>query len=177
MNQKKFGPLSVDQIQKVLPHRHPFLLVDRILEIHSSTDSNESPPSAELGARVIAIKNITFNEPCFQGHFPGFAIFPGVLIIEAMAQTSCFSLYPSMIHDLERITRHFQCVLVGVDSTRFRRPVVPGDTLQIEAELTKKRGKLFGFQCRGLVNGQVVSEAEILANLMVSTNHEEIAKS
>jgi 3-hydroxyacyl-[acyl-carrier-protein] dehydratase len=160
--------LNVNQIQRFLPHRAPFLLVDRILEIQTNGNLDQPPPYAPIGTRVIAIKNVSFNEPYFQGHFPGFAIVPGVLVIETMAQVASFSVYPSMSKDLDRFARQFQCILVGIDGARFRRPVIPGDSLRIETEVTKRRGKLWAFQCSVSVEGQRVAEAEILANLISS---------
>jgi 3-hydroxyacyl-[acyl-carrier-protein] dehydratase len=162
--------LNINQIQRFLPHRSPFLLVDRILEIHAVGDLDAPPPVAQVGTRVVGLKNVSFNEPYFQGHFPGFAILPGVLIIETMAQVASFSVYPSLEKDLDRLAREFQCILVGVDSARFRKPVVPGDTLRIETEVTKCRGKLWAFQCTASVEGQKVAEAEILANLVSSSS-------
>jgi 3-hydroxyacyl-[acyl-carrier-protein] dehydratase len=161
--------LNVNQIQRFLPHRSPFLLVDRILEIHPVGNLDAPPPVAEVGTRVVGLKNVSFNEPYFQGHFPGFAILPGVLILESMAQVASFSVYPNMAKDIDRLSREFQCILVGVDSARFRKPVVPGDTLRIETEVTKCRGKLWAFQCTALVENQKVAEAEILANLVASS--------
>jgi 3-hydroxyacyl-[acyl-carrier-protein] dehydratase len=158
--------LNVNQIQRFLPHRSPFLLVDRILEIHPVGDLDQPFPYAPVGTKVVAIKNVSFNEPYFQGHFPGFAILPGVLIVEIMAQSASFSVYPNIVRDLDRLARDFQCILVGVDGARFRKPVVPGDTLRIETEVSKQKGKLWGFQCSAFVDGQKVAEAELLANLM-----------
>ena len=143
------------EIQSILPHRYPFLLVDRIREL-------------DPDRRIVGIKNVTINEPFFQGHFPQFSIMPGVLIIEAMAQVSSLALYPYLAKDIDRLARDFQCVLVGVDGARFRRPVVPGDLLRIESVITKMRGKLWGFQCKATVDGQVVAEADILANLIAN---------
>lgn len=161
--------LDINQIQRFLPHRFPFLFVDRILEIHFAGPLDHPPPFAPVGTRVVALKNITVNEPYFQGHFPGYAIVPGVLLLETMAQVASFSVYPSMAQDLEQLTRDFQCILVGIDSARFRKPVVPGDCLRIETEVTKCRGKLWAFRCVVLVEGQKVAEAEILANLIASS--------
>jgi 3-hydroxyacyl-[acyl-carrier-protein] dehydratase len=164
--------LNVDQIQKYLPHRAPFLLVDRVLEIHPTGDLSDLGPGNKVGTRVSALKNLSFNEPFFQGHFPGFAIMPGVLLIETMAQTASFSLYPYFLHnsggDIARLARSFQCILVGVDSARFRRPAVPGDTLRVETTVTKCRGKLWGFQCTISVDGQRVADADIMANLVAN---------
>ena len=166
--------LNINQIQRFLPHRSPFLLVDRILEIHPKGNPDLPPPSAGVGTRVVGIKNVSFNEPYFQGHFPGFAIVPGVLIVETMAQVASFSVYPNMAKDIDRLAREFQCILVGVDGARFRKPVVPGDTLRIETEVTKCRGKLWAFQCTVTVNGQCVAEAELLANLVAQSGQENV---
>jgi 3-hydroxyacyl-[acyl-carrier-protein] dehydratase len=157
--------LDVNQIQKFLPHRAPFLLVDRILEIHSVG-------YADIGTRVVGLKNVTFNEPHFQGHFPKFAIMPGVLLIETLAQVASFSVYPNIVHDLDRFASYFQCILVGVDRARFRKPVVPGDCLKVESEVVKCRGKIWAFQCSASVDGQKVVEAELLANLVTTAPSE-----
>lgn len=165
--------LDMNQIQKFLPHRSPFLLIDRVLEIKLGGSLDGAPPCAPLGTRVVAIKNVSYNEPYFQGHFPEYPIVPGVLIVETMAQTACFSIYPSMEKQLDLLQGQFQCILVGVDGARFRKPVVPGDTLRIETEVVKCRGRLWAFQCTALVDGQKVAEAEILANIIAGTQSEE----
>lgn len=162
--------LGADQIRKYIPHRAPFLLVDRILEIHHKSDlKSVSSSDDKEGIQVVGIKNVTYNEPFFQGHFPNFSIMPGVLIIESMAQVASFSLYPFLEHDLERIARDFQCILVGVDKVRFRRPVVPGDTLRIETVVKKCRGKIWMFDAIATVDGQKVAEAELMANLILQS--------
>src|SRR6185312_10973169 len=137
--------LNVDQIQKYLPHRAPFLMIDRVLDIKPNGDLSDRSNANMMGIQVVAQKNLSFNEPFFQGHFPGFAIFPGVLMIEAMAQAASFSLYPYVENDLPRFTREFQCILVGVDSVRFRRPAVPGDSIKLQTTVTKCRGRLWAF--------------------------------
>jgi 3-hydroxyacyl-[acyl-carrier-protein] dehydratase len=165
--------LNINQIQQFLPHRSPFLLIDRILDIQPLGNQDEPPPSAGLGTRVVALKNVTFNEPYFQGHFPTFSIVPGVLLLETMAQAASFSVYPSFIKHKDRLTsRDFQCILVGIDKARFRKPVVPGDTMKIETEVVKSRSMLWGFQCVISVEGQKVAEAEILANLISSSRND-----
>jgi 3-hydroxyacyl-[acyl-carrier-protein] dehydratase len=128
-----------------------------------------------VGTKVVALKNVSFNEAYFQGHFPGFAIVPGVLIMESMAQTASFSLYPHMRSELEKYRGKFQCILVGVEGARFRRPVVPGDTLRIESVVTKTRGRLWAFQCVATVDGQKAAEAEILANLVLDDSLKQAA--
>ena len=165
--------LNIQEVRQFLPHRTPFLLVDRILEIHpvfGSAESSESRdgniPSAGVGTRVVGLKNVTFNEPYFQGHFPEYPILPGVLMLETMAQVASFSIYPILKRSGVDFSRGFQCILAGIDSARFRKPVGPGDTLRIETQVTKSRGgKLYAFECVALVDGQKVSEAEILAHL------------
>lgn len=160
--------LNIDQIRKFLPHRAPFLLVDRVLEIHptGNLDVLEAAPD-KVGTRVVALKNVSFNEPFFPGHFPDFSIMPGVLIVEAMAQTASFSVYPYMERDLERLASQFQCILVGVDGARFRRPVIPGDSIRIESTVIRARGRLWSFKVEATVDGQKAAEAEILANLVL----------
>src|SRR3954468_24299148 len=113
--------LNVDQIQRFLPHRHPFLMVDRISSIEPVGDlSNFTFDQSKVGIKVSGLKAVSFNEPWFQGHFPGFAIMPGVMILEAMAQVASFSIYPYMQDDISRLSRQFEVILVGVDSVRFR---------------------------------------------------------
>lgn len=153
-------------IRKFLPHRYPFLLVDRVLSIEPKGDLTNTKGSEEkIGTRVLAQKNVSFNEPMFQGHFPDYAIFPGVLTVEAMAQTASFAAYPFLIDNPEQMAAGFSVILLGVDDVRFRRPVVPGDVLKIEAVLEKCRGTIWGFKCEVTVDGAKVAEARILANL------------
>lgn len=156
--------LNIDQIRRYLPHRAPFLLVDRVVDIIPVGDTGNTAQN-KVGTRVIAMKNISYNEPWVVGHFPEFSIFPGVLIIEAMAQASSFSLYPYYENDIEGLARDFRLILVGVEDVRFRKPVIPGDCLMIETKVMKQRGKLWVFKAEASVDGQRVAEAEILANL------------
>ena len=155
--------LNIEQIKGYLPHRPPFLLVDRVLEIHPSGDIRDLSHREKVGTRVVALKNVSFNEPHFQGHFPEYAIMPGVLVIEAMAQTACFSIYPQMQMAVDK-PKQVQCLLVGVDNVRFRRPTVPGDQLRIESLVTKARGRVWAFHCEVSVDGNKIAEADILAN-------------
>jgi 3-hydroxyacyl-[acyl-carrier-protein] dehydratase len=164
--------LNIERIREFLPHRAPMLLVDRVLEIVPTGDLSSPLAAADKeGTRVVAIKNISFNEPAFRGHFPEFPLFPGVLILETMAQAGCFSLYPYMAKEMAapkeygRTKHDFQCILVGVENARFRKQVVPGDCLRIEAVLKKCRKHMWVFECKGLVDGQLVAEADILANV------------
>jgi len=161
--------LGPDKIMQFLPHRYPFLLVDRVLEIIPTSKPNDMNwDASKVGTRVRAIKNITINEPFFQGHFPGQPIAPGVLLVEMMAQVGSFAVFPYVEEHLKRYPRDFGCVLVGIDGARFRRPVTPGDTLLIEAEVSKCRGRLWGFKCSISTEGKVVAEAEVLANLVLT---------
>jgi len=140
--------LTVEEIQKLLPHRYPFLLVDRIVEYVA-------------GERAVGIKNVTFNEPQFQGHFPGRAIMPGVLIVEAMAQVGGVVLMqrPEVQGKLS--------LFAGMDKVRFRRPVVPGDQLVMTVELLCVKQRRFGkMQARAEVNGQLASEGELMFSLV-----------
>ena len=136
-------------LMKLLPHRYPFLMIDRIIEI----DGDDS---------AIGVKNVTINEPHFLGHFPGQPVMPGVLIVEAMAQTAgaiCIraagASKPSLVYFLT------------IDGAKFRKPVVPGDQLRIQVKKLKKRGNLLKFACEGLVDGSKVAEAEIQAMMVV----------
>ena len=137
--------LTIHEIMKILPHRYPMLLVDRVLEI-------------EDGKRIVGIKNVTANEPFFQGHFPGAPVMPGVLIVEAMAQCGAI-LFLRNIADREQKLFLFG----GVDKARFRRPVVPGDQLRLECELVQRRGNSVKIRGTATVDGNVVAEAEMLS--------------
>ncbi len=136
---------NVVEIMKFLPHRYPFLLVDRIIELE--------PP------RIVGLKNVTINEEFFQGHFPGAPVMPGVLILEAMAQVAGVLLYREMPEeDKSRKLIYF----TGVEGAKFRRPVVPGDQIRIEAELIYRRNSFGKVSCRALVEGKLVAEAQEL---------------
>ncbi len=143
--------LTVTEIQKIIPHRYPFLLVDRILEI-------------EPGKRAIGVKNISANEPFFQGHFPGQPVMPGVLMIEGMAQTGAVLLY-QLLPD-----RHSKLIVfAGIDNTRFRRQVIPGDTVTYEVEITRLRSMSSRMIGRALVDGDVAVEAEFMSFIVDRT--------
>jgi 3-hydroxyacyl-[acyl-carrier-protein] dehydratase len=140
--------IEINEIMKILPHAYPFLLVDRIIEI-------------EPGKRIVGIKNVTYNEPFFPGHFPGHPIMPGVLIVEAMAQTAGVLAFKSMPEQEQGKPVFF----MGIDHARFRRPVVPGDQLRLELDITKHRQSIWGFKGKALVDGKAAAEAELLAML------------
>ena len=140
--------IEIREIMKILPHAYPFLLVDRILEM-------------EAGKRIVGIKNVTYNEPFFPGHFPGRPIMPGVLIVEAMAQTAGILIYQS----IDEESRRKPALFLGMDNVKFRKPVIPGDQLRLEVEITKHRQSIWGFKGKALVDGKLVAEAELLAML------------
>ena len=137
---------DIRRIMEYLPHRYPFILVDRILELVP----NE---------RIVGLKNVTINEPFFQGHFPGEPVMPGVLIIEAMAQVGGVMAYASLEEGQEGKLIYF----MGIDKARFRRRVVPGDQLIFEMTLLKKRAGLFKMAGKANVDGVLVAEAEVMA--------------
>ncbi|MGF1512814.1 MAG: 3-hydroxyacyl-ACP dehydratase FabZ [Elainellaceae cyanobacterium] len=140
--------LAVEEIQKLLPHRYPFSLVDRIIDY--------TP-----GKRAVGLKNVTFNEPHFQGHFPGRPIMPGVLIVEAMAQVGGIVL--TQLPDVPEGLLMF----AGIDKVRFRRPVVPGDQLLMTVDLLSVKRRRFGkMQGRATVEGQLAAEGELMFSLV-----------
>jgi 3-hydroxyacyl-[acyl-carrier-protein] dehydratase len=139
---------DVKWIQEVLPHRYPFLLVDRVLEL-------------EPGKRIVAIKNVTVNEEYFLGHFPGHPVMPGVLLLEALAQAGGVLL----LHDMPDRTKKL-LYFTGIERARFRRPVVPGDQVRLEIDILNLRATFCRLQAKALVDGKLAAEA-ILSSAMV----------
>ena len=138
--------MDVNEIRQDLPHRYPFLLVDRVTEL--------TP-----GESIVAYKNVSINEPFFNGHFPGHPVMPGVLVVEAMAQAAGVLGFRTMNKRAEDDSLYY---LVGADDLRFKRPVVPGDRLQLEARIISERRGLWKFECKASVDGELVSSATIL---------------
>ena len=138
--------MDVNEIRQILPHRYPFLLVDRIVELEPE--------------RIVGIKNVTVNEPFFAGHFPDFPVMPGVLIVEAMAQTAGVLVLRSIPERDSKIV-----FLVSVDAARFRKPVVPGDQLRIEMNMLRRKGSVAKMSGRVTVDGVLVAEAEVMCKL------------
>jgi 3-hydroxyacyl-[acyl-carrier-protein] dehydratase len=138
--------LDINQIKAILPHRYPFLLVDRIVELEPE--------------RIVGIKQVTANEPFFQGHFPDFPVMPGVLIVEAMAQTAGVLVLKSIPDRASKLV-----LLVAVENARFRRPVVPGDTLRMEIKVLKRKASVAKMAGIATVDGLVVAEAEVMCKL------------
>ena len=138
--------IEIEEIQQYLPHRYPFLLVDRVIEI-------------ELGKYIKACKNVTTNEPFFMGHFPGKQVMPGVLILEAMAQASGILGFKTLEKKPEEGSIYY---FVGADSLRFKRPAVPGDQIILESKVITDKKGIWKFDCNASVEGDMVAEATIL---------------
>jgi 3-hydroxyacyl-[acyl-carrier-protein] dehydratase len=139
--------MDIDEIKRTIPHRYPFLLVDRVIE-------------CDMESRIVGIKNVTTNEPFFQGHFPEYPIMPGVLIIEALAQVAC-------ILALKKLKKegHGSVFFTGIDGAKFRQPVRPGDQLRLELEKIKQRGTLFRFKGSAFVEDKLAAECTLQAML------------
>jgi 3-hydroxyacyl-[acyl-carrier-protein] dehydratase len=138
--------LDINEIRAILPHRYPFLLVDRIIELDSE--------------RIVGIKNVTLNEPFFIGHFPDFPVMPGVLVVEAMAQVAGVLVLKSIPDRDKKLV-----LLAAIENARFRRPVVPGDTLRLEMTVVKRKASVAKMAGRATVDGLLVAEAEVLCKL------------
>jgi len=146
------GAMDIRKIMEVLPHRYPFLLVDRVDEL-------------ELGRRIVATKCVTINEPFFQGHFPGRPIMPGVLLIEAMAQAGGILAYKTAEAGATEALGRKLTYFMGIDKAKFRRPVEPGDILRFEVTVIQERPPYWRLQGRAYVDGKLVCEAELKAKL------------
>ncbi|WP_092787491.1 3-hydroxyacyl-ACP dehydratase FabZ [Rhodospira trueperi] len=141
--------IEADRILDMIPHRYPFLMVDKLINVH-------------LGESAVGVKNVTNNEPHFQGHFPNKAVMPGVLVIEAMAQTAAVLVVATLGEAAEGKLVYF----MSVDSARFRKPVVPGDRLLLEVTKQRNRGSVWKFAGRALVDDTVVADATYSAMIM-----------
>ncbi len=135
--------LNIEEIKKILPHRYPFLLIDKILEL-------------EEGKRAVGIKNVSFNEEYFQGHFPQKPVMPGVLIVEALAQVGACAILSS------EENRGKIALFAGIDKMRFKRQVIPGDQLYLEVELTKVKGTIGKGRAKATVDGEIAAEGELM---------------
>lgn len=152
MAEEKNPVMGAVEIMKLLPHRFPFLLVDRVDELVKPENG------ARVGRKIRAIKNVTINEPFFPGHFPHRPVMPGVLQVEAMAQVAAISC-------VEPTGPRMDVAIAGIREARFRRPVVPGDTLELTAEVLKDRAGMLVVRCEARVAGRLVAEVELLAKV------------
>jgi beta-hydroxyacyl-ACP dehydratase FabZ len=137
--------MDINEIKKIIPHRYPFLLVDRIIE-------------CDFDSRIVGIKNVTADEPFFQGHFPEFPVMPGVLIIEALAQTACI-----LGLKILKLEGQGSVLFTGIDGAKFRKPVIPGDQLRLELTKIKQRKSLFRFEGKAFVDDKLATECTIQA--------------
>ena len=146
--------INISDIKRMIPHRYPFLLIDKVVGL-------------KLGKSAIGIKNVTINEPYFDGHFPSKPIMPGVLIIESMAQTAAILV----VKTLDEIDNDMLVYFMSMDNTKFRKLVVPGDTMYLHVEVLKQRKTVWKFYGKGIVNSEIVAESEFTA-MMVSPSGE-----
>jgi 3-hydroxyacyl-[acyl-carrier-protein] dehydratase len=142
------APLDIVEIMKLLPHRYPFLLVDRVVEM-------------ERKKRIVAIKNITINEPFFPGHFPGYPIMPGVLLLEALAQAGCILVMVELADPTEKLI-----VFTGVEHARFRRPALPGDQVRLEIDVLNWRSRMMRMQGKAFVDGKLICEGTVTSQMV-----------
>ncbi len=147
--------LSIEEILKILPHRYPFLLVDRVIDLRK-------------GESIVALKNVTYNEPFFQGHFPNLKVMPGVLVIEALAQAGGILLYHSLPEPERKLV-----MLSKIDKTKFRKPIVPGDQIRLEVTLLKLKNKFAQISGKALVGEDVAAEGEMFASVLENENLDE----
>ena len=141
--------LDIHAILKKLPHRYPILLVDRVLEI-------------EIGKRIKALKNVTINEPFFVGHFPHHPVLPGVLMLEALAQTAAILSFSTAGADSDEKTVYY---FVGIDGARFKRPVEPGDQLILDVQLERSKSGIYKFNARATVDGELAVQADLMCTM------------
>lgn len=145
--------INVVDIQKILPHRYPFLLIDRVTDI-------------DEGKSIVAYKNVTIGEQIFQGHFPGHPIYPGVMIIEGMAQAGGVLAFQSMSQEDQEDTNDKVVYFMSIDKAKFRKPVTPGDKLEYKLEVLKHKGNIWVLKGNAIVDEKVVAEAELKAMIM-----------
>lgn len=149
MSDKPAPVMDINAIKAILPHRYPFLLVDRVISI-------------ETGKKLVGVKCVTVNEDFFNGHFPGHPVMPGVLILEALAQAAGLLVKSSMTEDTtDKVT-----YLMAIDNARFRKPVIPGDRLELHVETVKQKGAIWKTRGVAKVDGEVVAEADYMAMLV-----------
>jgi len=141
--------LRIAEIMRILPHRYPFLLIDRIVEVDGDR-------------RIVAIKNVTINEPFFVGHFPDAPVMPGVMIVEAMAQAGAIM---GLLHCTPEAIQNSLVYFIGIDEARFRRPIVPGDQLRIEVDVLRHKGRVWKMKGQVLVEGELAAEATLLSSI------------
>lgn len=142
-------PVSIERIMEMIPHRYPFLMIDKVIEM-------------ELGEQAVSVKNVTINEPFFVGHFPGKPVMPGVLIIEAMAQTSAVLVVQTLGKEAEGKLVYF----MSIEEAKFRKPVVPGDALHIRVKKLQSRRNVWKFECEATVEGVLCAEATVCAMIV-----------
>ena len=145
----KLGSIDIERIMRMLPHRYPLLLVDRVIEI-------------EADSHAVGLKNVSINEPQFQGHFPQRPVMPGVMIVESMAQTAGVLVVYTLGPEAKGKLVYF----MSIDACRFRRPIVPGDVMHVHVRKDRSRGNVWRFDCRTLVDGRLAAEAKISAMIL-----------
>ena len=160
--------LSVEQIKLILPHRFSFLLIDRVLSISVPDDGKIEGTNSEC------VKCLSFTDPVFHGHFPNEAIFPGVMQLESMAQASAMCILPSLVQssDLLHTMPKLKVFLLSANDVRFRKPVVPGDRLILKSKVLKIKKNIWQFECQTINDGNLVSEAIVLAMMEVNSRDE-----